>query len=794
MPVDSTKLDEAFLHASNRGMTAAGQKAYNTTYDSTGIAAAVSGALRDILPFVNSKAELDIWMGDNPGVLIKYDKVALTEIPGSNGQSWIIQASGEQVTNFVVEQLLTSRTTFAVPNAYVLELYQGSAGPRILPNDGDWWYRPDQGIVRFELNNTPSDLGWGIPDIIVYALDPEFLATIGGGGTASVSSEPIYIGAKDTDDSWMLLRDVGANFTVNGVTSITSVNDKKLHFFRREGGVYISKSQLGNSIHSDRFVVNNEAGGLFLPHGDEESQVIRVSHRGDHGAVFGNYFGAAFVTTDGPDSFSHAYTVGKDIPFSTLDPDASNWVYVQTDLQIYEFPPSDLPYALSEISSWTDRAGVAMRIVVNYQDTGQILYESQTDYGFRNAPAHLTSVGQTKIKLQNPVSVDKNRQIRYTIHASEPVGVRKHAYLPWFHVYAVVKEIRVAQIATKPEVGASETAMCKNQHLSTLHDYDGMALTDENGEFIIFNEYNIDHRVSDWAYSKTLGLETLHDEEGHALTDEEGELIIFDGRILGTERIPFNGDNGGDPWLFEEAYGISNDFAMLGRKFTTLTSSPIAKYIKAKLTIFDTFDGAVLHEKVSYQVPEGHIWNHVSWGVSFRIGPPLTESELSHDIVIPSANWTIRVELINELNHTVQMQEGRYALAGITWPVVTKSLNTYVINRGSPRHHIFAPGSFTGSVYSLEGQLISIVVADAVTDFTFIIKAPQEWHDNASAFGSNADHRQLAISVSDNNGQFYTATLSLTVRRVSKLTFIRYGNLWDVSVSNRTGAYSEPST
>lgn len=794
MPEDSTKLQEAFLHASNKGLTVAGQKAFNTTYDSTGIDASITEALREVLPFVHSKAELDTWIGANPGVLKKYNKVQLTEIPGSNGQSWILQDGGTQVINFIVENLLTSRTDFTVPNAYVLELYRASAGARILPNDGDWWFRPDQGILRFEVGKTPVDMGWGIPEIVIYVLDPEFLASLGGGaGGGGVTSEPVYIGTKDVDDTWMLLRDKGTNFVDNGVTGLAPVDDNKLHFFRREAGVYISKSQMGNSIHSDRFLANTTAGGFYLPNGEDYSQVMRVANRGEHGAVFGNYFGATFLVSDGPDSLNHAYTVGSDITFSTLDPDPQNWIYIQTDVLVVEFPPAEDPYALSEFSAWTDTAGVAMRIIIEYIDTGQLLYESQTDYAFRTAPDQLTSVGQTKIKLKNPVPVDKNRPIRYTIRSASVVGIRKHAYVPWVHVLAKVKKIEVGALATKPEVGRVEWGLALNAHLSTLHDHDGMALADENGELLIFNVADTDHRVSDFAYSENLGIDTLHDEEGHALTDEDGELLIFDSRIALEDVFNWVGEaSPGVPWTFETVYTISQDFPTLAHMLRANAFLPIPSGHTATLRVWETGVGKVLMERVANQVADGFFVLNDDFNQTMRIGADLTVDDLDRDILIKAANYTINLSILDHATGKTAVMERQQPRAESFWPAVSRSGNTHVLNRGIPNYWFKAPGVVDGSgYYNITTTLNTIDILDDVTEFQIAVVAPDEWQ-TPGAYHNSVN--EFTIVMTDNNGQFYNAPVPIALSGRAVFRGKRYQNIWVVDLQISSGVYSAVPT
>lgn len=168
MPTESTRERSAFYHALNRSMTRANQESYNTTLDSAGVDASVAGLYKSLLPFVATKAEVDTFLTSaDPVPVTKANRVTLTPLAGSNNQTYYITVGGQRAKPFITEQFLLDLSTNAVPNAYVLELYQQD-GTRIPPTTGDWWVKPDEGLIRFEEGSTPVDKGWGNITATVY--------------------------------------------------------------------------------------------------------------------------------------------------------------------------------------------------------------------------------------------------------------------------------------------------------------------------------------------------------------------------------------------------------------------------------------------------------------------------------------------------------------------------------------------------------------------------------------------------------------------------------------------------
>lgn len=417
MPTSLTQQRSAFYHTANRSLTRADQEIFNTTLNSTGITKAVSELYRDVLPFVNTKEEIDTWLTSNPGYLLKHDKVALTELVGSNGQTWYIEHNGERVTTFITEQFLVDLGNNTVPNGYVFELYEQD-GTRIPPATYDWWVKPDEGLIRFEAGSTPADLGIGVPSATVYS----GIIQVTSGSSVG---EPIFVGEEGVDGSWMIIRDFDDNLDSYN-TDITKLNDDRLHFFRFENGTYKSKSQMGESIHSDKFIINDESGGVYLPYDEGLVRVIRQGNRGGDFFVAGNYYNRTALATNDKDNLYHVYVEKELIEVSRLGGKESEWGYTpESDFYEFILPAAPTTRAYYDYALFSKDAGVRFRYLASYVDTGQKLFENVSEYEFSIGLGHVTTEDVTHLTFNNdPLPVNADREVRLQLWLSQPMGFR----------------------------------------------------------------------------------------------------------------------------------------------------------------------------------------------------------------------------------------------------------------------------------------------------------------------------------------------------------------------------------
>ncbi len=165
-PSDSTQLKSAFFHSVNKTMVMDTQASYETVFSSNHVTQ-TNDILGDSLPYLATELEVDTWILNNPGVIYKYDMSNLTEIPGTNGQSWYINDSGVWQRPIIINTLISDASNTPA-FGYIFELYTDSSD-RIGEGVGRWWVDPYQGIIHFDKNYTPFDQGYGLPKVKCYA-------------------------------------------------------------------------------------------------------------------------------------------------------------------------------------------------------------------------------------------------------------------------------------------------------------------------------------------------------------------------------------------------------------------------------------------------------------------------------------------------------------------------------------------------------------------------------------------------------------------------------------------------
>ena len=164
-PSDNTQLKSAYFHSINKTLTLDTMDSYESVYNS-GHVIKTTEVLSDELLWFNTETQVDQWIVNNPGVLYKYNMYSLTELPGTNGQSWYIDDSGVWRKPFVLNSLISDNSNTPA-FCYVFRLYR-SDNTQIGEGVGRWWVDPFQGIIKFDENFTPNDQGYGIPKVTCY--------------------------------------------------------------------------------------------------------------------------------------------------------------------------------------------------------------------------------------------------------------------------------------------------------------------------------------------------------------------------------------------------------------------------------------------------------------------------------------------------------------------------------------------------------------------------------------------------------------------------------------------------
>lgn len=353
----------------------------------------------------------------------------------------------------------------------------------------------DTNTGEFLINNSPPMTFYldTIGDVLWRRTTISTWIEVGGlGGDEGLSSEPIYIGEIDSPDSWMIIRDINDNFANKGVAG--GVNDSKLHFLRHEGGSYNTKAQFGDSIHTDKYYINKIAGGYTIPTGIGTSHIVsRKSNRGTHGIISGGYGGRLALISNAHDTLLHGYPIGDVILGGDHGIDETHEYFV-TDYIEWVQPAATFLSITYNYAAWIDTADVALRVTIHYDDTGDLLQETGTEYQFDKNLGEKTVAGKNTITLTDPMAVDANRPVKIRIYTGAPVGFRKTVGSPTIHFENSYQEIDVTSVAHEHDVihgidnsaARSEWAVRSITNDTTeIHSPDIGILTDENGDPIL---------------------------------------------------------------------------------------------------------------------------------------------------------------------------------------------------------------------------------------------------------------------------------------------------------------------
>lgn len=160
-PSDTTQIHYSFFHANSTTQITDNQYVFNSIIDS-GHVIFPKHILLNNLPWCEHDYEIDKWIIDNPGILKKYDNFNLTEVPGSNQESFYINDNGTWVRPIILNHLVPHPVTNFPADGYLIHLYD-STGNEIFPTSGVWWVDPYQGIIKFGSNNTPFIMNYSLP-------------------------------------------------------------------------------------------------------------------------------------------------------------------------------------------------------------------------------------------------------------------------------------------------------------------------------------------------------------------------------------------------------------------------------------------------------------------------------------------------------------------------------------------------------------------------------------------------------------------------------------------------------
>ncbi len=427
----------------------------------------------------------------------------------------------------------------------------------------------DTATGEFLLANSPPMTLYldTVGDVVWRRTTVNTWVTLGGGGGSL--NDPIYIGGKGQLDSWVLIRDIDDNFTTEGISG--GINDSKLHFLRYESGAYITKAQFGDSIHTDKYFIHKESGGYTIPNGiGGDHLVSRKSNRGTHGIISGGYAGRLALISNAKDTLLHGYPVGELLKGGVFDKEAA-MDYLTTDYLEWVQPVPDFLSITYYFAMWIDKADVFWRATFHYEDNGDLLHETSTDYEFLKGLANKTVVGKNSLIMTDPLAVDANRKLVVRIYTSEPIGFRKTVGSPLLHVENSYQKIEVGRVPTLAidSVDSADTNSDWSEREAdrafTLHDLTGGGLASQDGKYLSFNhidspafqeETSTDYLWANYHKDEETGgqLSTLHIHGNDSMIsmmngdclDFSPSVEILSGTTEGSWSITWNYPEGGN--------------------------------------------------------------------------------------------------------------------------------------------------------------------------------------------------------------------------------------------------------
>ena len=220
-PLQATERQNAFFHSLSKAATDSTQYVFESKYKS---AHSVKGSeiWADTIAYCANSAAADAEATANAAVE-KYTQVALTEIPGSNGQAWYINNAGTFVRPWISPVDVPNSTTNDPSDGFQANLYT-STGTLVTPTAGVWFVDYYAGIVHFEVGSTPANLGYGTPKITCYVYTGVYGAGTSSGGTLTgltdvpdsyATHAGKYLVVKNTED--------GIEFAAAGISGNTRV-------------------------------------------------------------------------------------------------------------------------------------------------------------------------------------------------------------------------------------------------------------------------------------------------------------------------------------------------------------------------------------------------------------------------------------------------------------------------------------------------------------------------------------------------------------------------------------------
>ena len=165
-PSSLTERKSSYFHSLSKVLTNETQYSFESKYKSSHTIK-YEDVWVDNIEYCSNVESADLFVINNPTIIKKYEKVPLTEIPGSNGQAWYIY-DNKFIKSLVSPVDVPNKITNLPSSGFEVKLYKED-GSSISPTSGVWYIDYYAGIVHFESSNTPNDLNYGVPKITAYS-------------------------------------------------------------------------------------------------------------------------------------------------------------------------------------------------------------------------------------------------------------------------------------------------------------------------------------------------------------------------------------------------------------------------------------------------------------------------------------------------------------------------------------------------------------------------------------------------------------------------------------------------
>lgn len=176
----------AYFHSLGKVMTRDSQAVYESPYKSSHNVRLSEIWSDDIVYAIDYAAAVNESI--NSSAVTLYEETQLTEILGSNGQSWYLNNSGQFIRPWISPIDVPNPTNNLPSYGYTLRLFRGddatigTAGSEIGMTEGAWSVDYYAGIIHFANGQTPNDRGWGTVKASIFVYTGQFGANGNSGG------------------------------------------------------------------------------------------------------------------------------------------------------------------------------------------------------------------------------------------------------------------------------------------------------------------------------------------------------------------------------------------------------------------------------------------------------------------------------------------------------------------------------------------------------------------------------------------------------------------------------------